>query len=279
MKMQNKSNRLPVITIFTQAIRLFSDNFFEILVAGIPYLLLSLCLLFLPQFAQNIIQRVPQSLASLIWILMLLLYSMLTLTAIISVHRIYLSTQCKLRQRDSWGQAKRLARLVLWQILITFFTMLIVSPLLVTTAVAVMFNLPTKSGLSPYIMSFFAITALIASYVMTRFSLAIPAVTCDQEEVSIHWAWQLSSGNGWRLNLLVWALPIAVSFLPILLPASDSILLATGYKLIQLAAIAMSIGTLSLSYHWLGERQKMSILETQAQPEGGQVAGNELYPL
>jgi hypothetical protein len=58
--------------------------------------------------------------------------------------------------------------LVLWQILIIFFTLLIVSPLLVTTAVAVMFNLTTKSGLSPYIMVFFAITALIASYVMAR---------------------------------------------------------------------------------------------------------------
>jgi len=277
--MQNKSNRLPVISIFTQTICLFSDNFFEILVAGIPYLLLSLCILLIPQFAQNIIQRVPQSLTSLIWILMLLLYIMLTLTAIISIHRIYLSTQYKLQQRDSWGQAKRLLRLILWQILITFFTMLIVSPLLVTTAVGVMFNLSTKSGLNPYFMVFFAISALIASYVMTRFSLAIPAVTCDQKEISIHWAWQLSSGNGWRLSLLVWALPIAVSFLPILLPASDSILLATGYKLIQLAATAISIGTLSLSYHWLSERQKMSIIETQAQPEGAQVGGNELYSL
>ena len=265
MKMQSKSNRLPVIAIFTRTIQLFSHHFFEILIAGAPYLLLSLSLLLIPQFAQKIMLAVPQSLTWVILALMALLYSILTLTAIISVHRIYLGTQAKLQQRDSWGQTKRLLRLILWQILIAFFTMVLILPLFAAMAAALTLNRPTISGLSPYTLALFITIGLIASYVMARFSLAIPAVACDQEKISINWAWQLSRGNGWRLSLLVWALPVGVSFLPNLLPESDSILLAIGYTLIQLVAAAMSIGTLSLSYHWLGEQQKIGNMETQLQ--------------
>lgn len=267
MKIPGQSDRLPVMTIFTEAIRLFSQNFFEILIAGTPWLILTLTLSQFPQVAQTIIRPVPESLVPIIMALMLLLYIILPLTAIINVHRIYLATQAKLRQRDSWGQSKRLLRLILWLILIAFFTTVLLIPLLAALATTLSLNRPTSTGLSPYILAFFATIGLIAAFVMTRFSLAIPAVAYDQEKISINWAWQLSRGNGWRLTLVVWALPAAVNFLPNLLPASDSILLTVGHPLLQTLATAISIGTLSLSYHWLGAQQKIGTVETQLQAD------------
>jgi len=48
-------------------------------------------------------------------------------------------------------------------------------------------------------------------YFLGRFSLMFPAITVDLKP-TLAWAWATSIGNGWRLALLVGALPFALTF-------------------------------------------------------------------
>lgn len=50
------------------------------------------------------------------------------------------------------------------------------------------------------------VALVVATFVFARFSLILPAVALDQK-VSLHWAWQRSEHNGWRLAVTIGVFP------------------------------------------------------------------------
>ncbi|UCE90305.1 MAG: hypothetical protein JSW10_05675 [Pseudomonadota bacterium] len=58
----------------------------------------------------------------------------------------------------------------------------------------------------------YTIGILFCTYVMARLCLALPAVAIDKRP-DLAWAWNASTGNGWRLVVVVALLPVLVSLL------------------------------------------------------------------
>ena len=59
-------------------------------------------------------------------------------------------------------------------------------------------------------------TMLIGFYVFSRLVPMLPATAIDYDP-DIYWAWDVSSGNGWRLVLIICALPFLTGALVSLL--------------------------------------------------------------
>lgn len=88
---------------------------------------------------------------------------------------------------------------------------------------------------------------LPAFYLCARLSVVFPAIAVDRK-VSLKWAWDATTGNGWRLVLVVGALPWvisgAVGLLYRLIPgvATTVALTVAGFALlvVEVAAISLS---------------------------------------
>lgn len=55
----------------------------------------------------------------------------------------------------------------------------------------------------------FALALLPVAYLLARLAVLLPAVAIDQKR-NIAWAWALTKGNGWRLMVILWGLPVAL---------------------------------------------------------------------
>jgi hypothetical protein len=94
-------------------------------------------------------------------------------------------------------------------------------------------------------------------YVMARWSLVIPATAVD-ERPDLRWAWRCSRGNGWRLVLVVWLLPWAISSAHELLVREQSTLIEDVLSFaLWLVLFVIEIAALSLSYRELSQNTPM----------------------
>jgi hypothetical protein len=94
-------------------------------------------------------------------------------------------------------------------------------------------------------------SSLVAAYLFARLSLVLPAVAVDRQ-FDPRWAWRVSRGNGWRLVIVVFALPYAIHVLLDRLYRDGAstfewfVLLTVG-----VVFIVLEITALSLSYRAL----------------------------
>lgn len=88
-------------------------------------------------------------------------------------------------------------------------------------------------------------------YVASRWSLVLPSSAIGIHGNSFRWSWRGSSGNGWRLTLLIWFFPLLTGFLFDLWPDYDSILFKLYQGALWLVVGVVQIGLLSLSYKFL----------------------------
>lgn len=99
------------------------------------------------------------------------------------------------------------------------------------------------------------ITNILIFYVISRFSLVIPACATG-ERVSLLWAWSLSKGNSLRLALLVGGLPALVTLLlPYIAVYTNEVITLFATPLIVAVLYTVEIGLLSYTYKWLIENQ------------------------
>jgi len=92
------------------------------------------------------------------------------------------------------------------------------------------------------------ISALPGVYVLSRLSLIFPATSVD-EEVNIKWAWDISRTNGWRLAVIVCALPAAAGYMQdIFTSEDDGVLKSTLLMLVAFVVLIIEIAALSLTY-------------------------------
>lgn len=96
-----------------------------------------------------------------------------------------------------------------------------------------------------------ALFGVLYLYVISRWSLVLPSSAIGIHGKSLAWSWRLSSGNGWRLALLIGFLPLAWGLILGLLSETDSTAIFLLYVALGLVVGVIEVGLLSLSYRFL----------------------------
>lgn len=95
-----------------------------------------------------------------------------------------------------------------------------------------------------------------ALYVFARFCIVFPATTVDRK-VDLKWAWRLTANNGWRLVVLVGALPWILSHaIGFLYRDEASLVEAIVLACVSSALFAVEIAAISLSYRELTQSEE-----------------------
>ncbi|MCF6318795.1 MAG: hypothetical protein L3J83_05900 [Proteobacteria bacterium] len=97
----------------------------------------------------------------------------------------------------------------------------------------------------------FLVITIPMIYILSRLSLVFPATAVQNTNTSLAKTWKLSSGNGWRLTLLIGLIPFLTSFFLELLPIADSIYYYIVSSIAWLAVGLFELGLLSMSYAYL----------------------------
>jgi hypothetical protein len=150
-------------------------------------------------------------------------------------------------------------RVLLWVFIFALFAFLYCLPCLMILA---LIALPLKNNLGAMVWLAAPIgiaSQLYIAFITARLMLVFPAVAAGQKEISIHWAWNLASGNGWRLALLVWLLPVLLNISACWLVNRvdlPNLILNYTVLLIQVLCFSLTVGSLTHSYVWLMAKQK-----------------------
>ena len=98
---------------------------------------------------------------------------------------------------------------------------------------------------------------ILALYIVSRLFLVFPATAIDRR-VNFKWAWRRSKNNGWRLVIIVGALPWVLSNLVWLLyRENEGILEDIVITFLGSAIVAFEVAALSLSYRELTKEDAM----------------------
>jgi len=87
----------------------------------------------------------------------------------------------------------------------------------------------------------------LATYVVARLSLILPAVALDQK-LTLSTVWDLSEGNGWRLAVVVGGLPWLLNYLQGLAFSETDMIPAILRSVVYCTLLIVEVAALSLSY-------------------------------
>jgi len=108
----------------------------------------------------------------------------------------------------------------------------------------------SQYSFSPYlIILFYSFVFPLVVYILSRLSLIFPSTAIDEMK-NIKWAWNITRGNGWRLALIVVALPMLTGFIGDLIEDAidSSAMLDSIFYLVALLVLIVEISALSLAY-------------------------------
>jgi hypothetical protein len=142
---------------------------------------------------------------------LLLSWAMTAILAIaaISFHRIILLGPASVPPLGVDGSNRRE-----WRFIGNWIGLYLVVLLLMTVSMAVLMHLlallpgnePMQRGPTDFRLIAFALAKIPALFVLSRLSLALPAIALDQP-LGLRSSWQLTKGHGWRITVLVAGLP------------------------------------------------------------------------
>lgn len=141
----------------------------------------------------------------LVFVIQALVYTLFS----VRVHRLILGVANPVQGVLSWSRRETIffGWFVIGVILFFIAGFTVTSAFVAAIAVAIPYRFSDSAV---------AIMALVASlpaaYLFARLVVLLPAVAIDQKQ-SIAWAWALTKGNGWRMVLIFWALPMSASVL------------------------------------------------------------------
>ncbi|OZA30244.1 MAG: hypothetical protein B7X93_03970 [Hydrogenophilales bacterium 17-61-9] len=165
----------------------------------------------------------------------------------VRVHRLVLCAENAEQGLVRW--TGRETRFLGWLVVVYCYLVLIFALLaLLMGAVGVMALLPQAGWWWGATLMFLA--SLPAAYLFVRLSVLLPATAVDQRR-TIAWAWALTEGNGWRLVIVLWLVPILLSTLLPVLEVS-SLLGWLAWDLFMAALTSFEIAILSVAFKSLG---------------------------
>lgn len=163
----------------------------------------------------------------------------------VTCHRIVLLGNTEVPKYGILSWSKRETRFLGWTIvgylfftLITMFVGVFVIPIIT----------PNSSTELTYVISLAILVP--GGYVLSRLSILFPATAVD-ERPNLKWAWNITSGNGWKLFLIVALLPQLVSAIYIFVDWPVHLIIQFAIGLLTYALVAIEIAALSVSYRFL----------------------------
>lgn len=170
----------------------------------------------------------------------------------VRVHRLVLGADSSVRLSVRWSG--RETRFLGWLVVVCCYLIVVfVALALLADTVSAMALVPQGEWWVLIIMFF---GSLPTAYLFVRLSVLLPATAIDQRR-TFAWAWTLTKGNGWRLVVLLWFIPMLLS---ILLPAFvlmpvfrvSSMLGWMALDLFLAVVTAYQIAVLSVAFQTLG---------------------------
>lgn len=169
----------------------------------------------------------------------MILSLMVSIVFATSVHRFTLTPNAALMQPGVWKRAETLY--LRRGFMIGFIFAGIVS--VVTLSVAAMIGKEMVAAAA-------IVGLMVALYVTARISVGLPEIAMGRES-SLRRAWVLSDGNGSRLVLVVWILPLLLSSPFLAMYFTDHIVLRLFASFGTYVMTLFSLVTLSLAYRFL----------------------------
>jgi len=242
------NNNLPIIATFLEALS-FPYKYYRVLLKiGFPLIISVTFFLILNHFSSGS----DGNIALVVFGVILVLASVLSLVmAIVGCHRIFLLGPDIVEESSLLNWTGNEIKYIGWWVLIWLCTALIGLPFMI---IFMPFIASSAENLFDNQVMFFTVIGLInipIYYVVSRWSLVLPSSAIDKHGKSLTWSWGISSGNGWRLTLLIGFLPYVMDIIFSLLPTYESIIFALFHGLVWIVVGVIEIGLLSLSYNFL----------------------------
>jgi hypothetical protein len=193
------------------------------------------------------------------WLLVLLLTissGLLFTVFAVACHRIVLLDGAGIPRYGLRAWSMRETRFLGWSVVgslsymaITLILVMMLTFLLPATGVVLDPATPEASVSQIFMVIGFA-AMIPGSYVMARLAVLLPA-TAIGERHNMEWAWKLTSGNGWRLTLLIALLPTLLSLLGGLADFGEHFGLKFLAGLLSYAVVAVEVAVLSNAFRFL----------------------------
>lgn len=189
------------------------------------------------------IQANSEAWVYLLGALQVLVYTVLA----VRLHRLVLGVTDPVQGVIRWS--RRETRFLGWLLTVYFYLIVIFVAVASVAQFVSAFSSDLISGGWAFI-GFMTLASLPAAYLFVRLSVLLPATAIDQKR-NMAWAWSLTAGNGWRLVLMLWAVPMILS---VLTPDLESVSLVgfMGLSLAVGALTALEIALLSIAFQVMG---------------------------
>lgn len=182
----------------------------------------------------------------------LFLYSFL---AVVGSHRVFLLSSEEVLATNTFRWNKNDSQYLIYLLLITLVFTVIIIP--IQLALTFLFDTVLSSYVS--IVNAFAIrilaTSIAISYFLPRFLLILPDSALGHRH-SLQWVWKASAGNGFRIFLLIGAVPSLFNFIHQIIELSDpdSLAIQLIANLLWLLGSYIQLCFLSLCFEWIRNR-------------------------
>ncbi|MBW8191222.1 hypothetical protein K0504_09255 [Neiella marina] len=250
--MDDITNKLPIKSLLFEAASLCISNYKSLFRFVAPFIItLVLAAVFSALLAPS---TVDEGFPVTFFIGFVVIFIMVGATAVMAVvgcHRTFLLTPEEVRATKAFRWSGRELRFVGWWLVIGICAALLSIPLAMVGTPLLLASAKNPEALSPLMIVPFTLIYLPLYYVISRWTLVLPATATDERNKSLSWAWQLSKGNGLRLLLLLTILPFSISLAFAMLQLTEWFVFSLLQILVSPVVAVFEICLLSLSYSYL----------------------------
>ena len=252
------NNKLPVIALFMEAFTLPFKYSRALVRVGLP-LIATILMLSLDNHLQ--LDELSVILQMSVMFFLLAFCIVFLMMAVIGCHRIFLLGEHVVENQKIFHWTGNEIKYAGWWVLILLGTFLvsIAFGLLMSSLIAA--SAGSENTSQYFIVLAYSLISIPIYYIPSRWSLVLPAAAISNHGKSLSWSWDQSSGNGWRLTLMIAFLPFLMNLIFSLLPYFDSVLYDLIHSLLWLIVGVIEVGLLSLSYRFLAESNMENIDE------------------
>lgn len=249
------NNKLPVIDIFLEALSLPYKHYRMLLKVALPVITVWLAI-----FALNLVFTGPNkgSVQTALIITSAIAFAISLVMTTIGCHRIFLLGDSPINSESLFHWTGNEFKYIGWWLLITLCTILIAIPCMFILTPFISSIVENSFDSPAIIVALISLIYIPIFYVASRWSLLLPSAAISKHGKNLLWSWELSSGNGWRLAVLIGFLPFTTDLLFELLPAHNSIALSLLEGFLWLVVYIIEVGALSLSYKFLCDHDEKS---------------------
>jgi hypothetical protein len=231
------SIKLPIIATFIQVLYVMKERYLYFLKFSIP-IVAFMALMFI--FGESIApQKSPGFMGFVLMVALMLVISIV----VVAFHRTFIMDIEDVNNTAIIRLTTREWKFIGWYFAVFFFAGILM------VILAFVFSGFLKEGSLPF--GSIQLLGLPIYYLLARWLLVLPATSVDDEEASMTTSWHLSEGNGWRLVVLVFLLPLLMSMLNLFLFSQGMIVFTIIGVILYLLSLVIGVGVISLSYSYL----------------------------